>query len=106
MNRVSPEATAFSHRDARFLLAIIDHWEDAEEDGANEAWVDAFWQSIAGYRHGVYSNFLQDEGEARVREAYATATFERLAKLKLRYDPTNVFSGNENIPPKPLSAVA
>ncbi len=106
MNRVSPEATAFSHRDAQFLLAIIDHWEDAEEDGANEAWVDAFWQSIAGYRQGVYSNFLQAEGEARIREAYAAAAFDRLANLKLRYDPANVFSGNENIPPKPLSAAA
>lgn len=106
MNRVSPEATAFSHRDAQFLLAIIDHWEEADEDGANEAWVDAFWQSIAGYRQGVYSNFLQDEGEARIREAYAASAFDRLARLKLRYDPSNVFSGNENIPPKPLSAVA
>lgn len=106
MNRVSREATAFSHRDARYMLAIIDHWEDAEEDGENERWVDAFWQSISGYRRGAYSNFLQDEGEARVRESYGAQAFERLAKLKLRYDPTNVFSGNENIKPQPLSAVA
>ncbi len=106
MNRVSCEATAFSHRDARFMLAIIDHWEDAGEDAQNEAWVDAFWQAIGGSRRGAYSNFLQAEGEARVRESYAAETFDRLAKLKLRYDPTNVFSGNENIPPKPLSAVA
>ncbi len=106
MNRVSREATAFSHRDARYMLAIIDHWEDAEEDGENERWVDAFWESISGYRRGAYSNFLQDEGEARVRESYGAQAFERLAKLKLRYDPTNVFSGNENIKPQPLSAVA
>ncbi len=106
MNRVSREATAFSHRDARFMLAVIDHWEDAADDAQNEAWVDAFWQAIGATRRGVYSNFLQAEGEARVREAYAAATFERLAKLKLHYDPTNLFRGNENIPPKPLSAVA
>lgn len=106
MNRVSPEATAFSHRGARYMLAVIDHWESAGEDGENETWVDAFWGSIAGYRNGAYSNFLQDEGEGRVREAYAAAAFERLARIKSQYDPTNLFSGNENIPPKPLSAVA
>ncbi len=106
MNRVAREATAFSHRDAQYMLAIIDHWENPEEDAENERWVDSFWQAISGYRRGAYSNFLQDEGEGRVRESYGAEAFERLAKLKLRYDPTNVFSGNENIKPQPLSAVA
>lgn len=106
MNRVAREATAFSHRDAQYMLAIIDHWENPDEDAENERWVDSFWQAISGYRRGAYSNFLQDEGEGRVRESYGAEAFERLAKLKLRYDPTNVFSGNENIKPQPLSAVA
>src|SRR5690606_6366096 len=90
MQRVDPASTAFSHRDANFLLAIIDHWEEAETDGENVNWVDSFWQAIRPYSNGVYSNFLQDEGEARVREAYSLATFERLAQLKLAYDPTNL----------------
>lgn len=106
MNRVAREATAFSHRDAQYMLAIIDHWENPEEDAENERWVDSFWEAISGYRRGAYSNFLQDEGEGRVRESYGAEAFERLAKLKLRYDPANVFSGNENIKPQPLSAVA
>ena len=106
MNRVPEEATAFSHRGARYMLAIIDHWESENEDAQNEQWVDSFWESIRDYRRGVYSNFLQDEGESRVREAYAEAAFERLARLKFQYDPTNLFSGNENIRPKPLRAAA
>ena len=106
MQRVSPHATAFSHRNANFLLTILDHWHDQSEDAENTNWVDSFWQAIAPYRHGVYSNFLQAEGEARIREAYSPATYERLAQLKLKYDPTNLFSGTENIAPKPLSAVA
>jgi len=105
MNRVSPDATAFSHRDAQFLLAVIDHWEDEAADAENETWVDTFWDAIKDSRNGVYSNFLQAEGEGRVREAYS-GVFERLAQLKFRYDPTNLFSGNENIRPKAISAAA
>lgn len=48
---------------------------------------------------GVYVNFLGDEGEARIREAYPGATFERLAEIKGRYDSTNLFRLNQNIPP-------
>ncbi len=106
MQRVSPEATAFSHRDANFMVAIIDHWEESEGDRENVNWVDSFWQAIRPFSRGVYSNFLQAEGEARVRQAYSETTFEKLAQLKLKYDPTNLFSGTENIAPKPLSAVA
>lgn len=106
MQRVPEGATAFSHRQANFLLAIIDHWEEQSADAENVNWVDSFWQAIGTYRDGNYSNFLQDEGEARVREAYSLATYEKLAQVKLKYDPTNLFSGNENIAPRPLSAVA
>ena len=105
MNRVSRDATAFAHRDAQFLLAVIDHWEDESQDAENEAWVDSYWKAIAPFSRGVYSNFLQAEGEGRIREAYGSA-YHRLAELKVRYDPTNFFSGNENIQPKALSAAA
>ena len=47
----------------------------------------------------MYVNFLGDEGEARVREAYPGATWERLTAVKRRYDPTNLFRLNQNIPP-------
>ena len=48
---------------------------------------------------GVYVNFLGDEGPARLRAAYPGATWERLREVKARYDPTNLFRGNHNIPP-------
>ena len=48
---------------------------------------------------GVYVNFLEDEGEARVREAYPNGAFERLASVKRRYDPANLFHRNQNIRP-------
>ena len=47
----------------------------------------------------AYVNFLGDEGEARIREAYPGSTWERLAAVKARYDPTNLFHLNQNIPP-------
>ena len=106
MQRVPAEATAFSHRDANFMLAIIAHWDGPAADEQNFPWVDSFWNAIKEYREGVYCNFLQAEGEARIREAYSTATFERLAAIKARYDPTTRFNGNENIAPRPLSAAA
>ena len=49
--------------------------------------------------HGAYVNFVGDEGEARVRAAYPGATWDRLAAIKRRYDPTNLFRLNQNIPP-------
>ena len=48
---------------------------------------------------GVYSNFLEDDGEERIRAAYPAGTYERLADIKRRYDPSNVFRMNQNIRP-------
>ncbi len=53
---------------------------------------------------GVYSNFLAVEGEARVREAYPPPTYDRLAEIKRRYDPSNLFLMNQNI--RPAASVA
>ena len=51
--------------------------------------------------HGAYVNFLGDEGDERVHAAYPGATWDRLAAIKARYDPTNLFHRNQNIPPAP-----
>lgn len=106
MQRIPADRTAFAHRDANFMLAIIAHWEETEGDSQNTGWVDSFWSAIRPYSQGVYSNFLQAEGEARIREAYANGVYARLAVLKAQYDPTNMFSGNENIKPAAASAAA
>jgi FAD/FMN-containing dehydrogenase len=50
---------------------------------------------------GAYVNFLADEGEERIRAAYPGATWDRLAAVKRRYDPANLFRLNQNIPPTP-----
>ena len=66
---------------------------------AKEAWVADFATAIRQDDAGVYVNFLGDQGEAMVRAAYPGATWERLRAIKHRYDPTNLFRLNQNIPP-------
>ena len=63
------------------------------------AWTEAFWQAVAPYTDGAYAGFLGDEGDDRVRAAYPPATYARLAAIKRRYDPDNVFRSNANIQP-------
>ena len=57
-------------------------------------------------RNGAYSNFLQDDAVERLGEAYHSATLDRLAEIKKRYDPANFFASNVNIPPAKESAAA
>ena len=61
--------------------------------------VEQLWQALSSYAEGVYVNFFMDEGEQRVHQAYPPATYARLAALKQRYDPTNLFHLNQNIWP-------
>ena len=99
MARVPAEATAFGHRDKPFMLSAIAEWDDPAEDGRQRAWAEDFFAALRPHAAGVYVNFLQDEGEARIREAYKAATFERLSSVKAKYDPTNLFRSNQNIKP-------
>ena len=102
MARVGNDATAFAHRERRFFVAIIGLWLDADEDAAvHEAWTAALWRTIRHEGCGVYVNFLEVEGPDRVREAYPPATYARLAAIKQRYDPRNLFRFNQNVPPAP-----
>ena len=100
--RVGADATAFAHRHQRYFVAIIGVWLDAAEDAAvHGAWTERIWQAIRHEGSGVYVNFLEDEGADRVREAYPGATYDRLAAIKRRYDPGNLFRFNQNVPPRP-----
>jgi FAD/FMN-containing dehydrogenase len=99
--RVGADATAFAHRDRRYFVAVIAIWLDAAEDAAvHTAWTNSLWQTIRPEGSGVYVNFLESEGAARVRDAYPPATFARLAAIKQQYDPRNMFRFNQNIPPQ------
>lgn len=99
MARVEVAETAFAHRAAPILIAIIDPYEDAELDAAELAWTESLQAALAPNATGVYSNFLALEGEDRIREAYPSGTYERLAAIKRQYDPANLFRLNQNILP-------
>jgi FAD/FMN-containing dehydrogenase len=102
MARVPAEATAFAHRDRRFMAAVGAVYEHAADRPAHEAWAEAFAAALRGDGGpGVYVNFLSDEGPERVREAYPGPSWDRLAEIKRRYDPGNLFRRNQNIPPAP-----
>jgi FAD/FMN-containing dehydrogenase len=99
VNRVAADATAFGYRDHSYILIVMSAWPDPAEDERNVAWTRDLYESLQPYaRHGVYVNYLGEEGGERVREAYG-ANYERLVALKRRYDPANFFRLNQNIVP-------
>jgi FAD/FMN-containing dehydrogenase len=99
MARVPSDATAFAHRSSRFMVNVAALYENPDDRAEHEAWVDGLASALRKETASAYVNFLGDEGEARVREAYPDPTWERLVTIKRRYDPTNLFRLNQNIPP-------
>jgi FAD/FMN-containing dehydrogenase len=99
MSAVPSSATAFAHRDATVMVTLITPFEDLTEASVHEAWTHEYYEALRPRAVGVYANFLEDEGEGRIREAYPGLTYQRLAEVKRRYDPTNVFQLNQNIRP-------
>jgi FAD/FMN-containing dehydrogenase len=98
--RVPAEATAFAHRASRIMVNLAAFYNGSEDRPEREAWVIDFAQALRQADDGVYVNFLGDEGKAQVRRAYPGPTWDRLASIKRRYDPTNFFHLNQNIPPE------
>lgn len=101
--RVAEDATAFPNRAAAFWLNIYGFWTDAADDVARIAWVKGFSEAMFPFAMtGQYVNFLgSDDADPRQKAlaAYGTAKYKRLAALKRRYDPENLFRINHNIPP-------
>jgi FAD/FMN-containing dehydrogenase len=98
MARVPVEATAFAHRLRPILVNVAAVYGRTDEAARHEAWASDFAAALR-QGGGAYANFLGDEGAARVREAYPGSTWDRLSTIKARYDPTNLFRLNQNIPP-------
>lgn len=99
--RESAESTPYPHRDAAWVLNIQARWREAGEDARHIAWARELFDAVDPFTTGgVYVNFISGgEGAARIREAYGDATYQRLAALKAKWDPDNVFHLNQNIAP-------
>jgi FAD/FMN-containing dehydrogenase len=98
-SRVASDATAYAHRDADFVMNVHGRWETPAEDERCIAWSRAFYEATAKWATGgVYVNFLSADEQQKTQAAYGK-NFERLARLKARYDPQNFFRTNLNVAP-------
>jgi hypothetical protein len=100
VGRMAADATAFGHRDAPFLIDPVPTWTDPADDERAIAWGRGIAAALAPHSSGSYLNFLAVSDPESSRTSYEAATYERLAALKAKYDPTNVFRLNHNIPPR------
>lgn len=101
--RVPVGATAYAHRERRFMANVAAFHSGPDDVEATTAWVEALATDLHP-APGAYVNFLADEGPERVRAAYPGATWDRLAAVKRRHDPGNLFHGTQNVPPSPQAA--
>ena len=99
MARVAADATAFAHRTRRIMVNLAALYERAADAPVHEVWVEHFKAALDDGTGGAYVNFLAQDGQARIHEAYPGPTWDRLVGIKRRYDPTNLFRHNLNIPP-------
>ena len=100
VSRVGPEDSAFSGRDALFDFVVGSTWEDPALDDDRVAAGRAYGDSILPLSTGrSYVNAIEGEGVDKVRAAFGAATYDRLATIKTRYDPDNVFHLNQNVRP-------
>jgi FAD/FMN-containing dehydrogenase len=98
-SRIAPDATAYPHRSG-IHTGIYSLWNDPTRNAENIAWVRETWDRVHPLvPGGVYVNELgEDEGDDRIRQAYL-GNYQRLAQIKAKYDPTNLFCLNANIKP-------
>ena len=97
--RVGADETAFNGRGVGHTFNITGMTESSEGFEEERDWVRSLWSALEPWHTSVYVNFLMDEGEDRVREAYGAEKYGRLKALKRRYDPENFFRLNQNIAP-------
>ena len=102
VRQVPADATAFGDRSQPWLFSIDGIWSRPEDDTANIGWVRRLWSNVRPYSNGrLYLNFLAgDDGQSAViRDGIGADTYQRLAAIKKKYDPTNFFRLNQNVPP-------
>jgi FAD/FMN-containing dehydrogenase len=81
------------------MVNVATFYEGPDDKDRRTAWVNGLASALQQDDQGAYVNFLGDEGPDRIRAAYPGTTWDRLAEIKARYDPTNLFRLNQNIPP-------
>jgi len=101
VGRMGEQHTAFSNRAAKYNFTVLSVWKDSGEDDKNIKWTRELGDAMKSWATGAgYVNYMtDDEGAKRVRATYET-NYERLVAIKRKYDPTNFFSGNQNIIPQ------
>jgi hypothetical protein len=100
VSRVDESATAVGDRAPGFEMSVTVGWSSRDNQAErHRSWVREGWEALAPYASGVYANFISDEGHAGLQAAYGPERLRRLSTLKDRYDPTNFFHLNANIPP-------
>jgi hypothetical protein len=100
LNRLPPEYSPVGNRDAHYVLNITGSWVDPADDETNMQWARDAWNDMRAFSTGgTYINFLtQDEGPDRIQAALGPS-LQRLAEIKAKWDPNNVFRSNRNIRP-------
>ena len=100
INRVASDATAYPHRSLEFVMNVHTRWSDPSQDQACIAWARELFDRTAPFgTGGVYVNFMPEDEKQRVAKGAYGANYDRLAKLKAKYDPDNLFRHNQNIVP-------
>jgi len=98
-SRIGSDETAFSFRSTPFVLNIHTRWREQSDDEACMKWARDFFTETKPFSHGVYVNFISDEGENRTKEAYTPEVWQKLVKVKTDWDSGNLFRMNQNIRP-------
>src|SRR6266498_5985096 len=99
ISHVGENETAFNGRGSGHTININATTATREGFDEEREWSKGLWSALKPYHTSVYVNFLMEEGEERIRQAYGTDSYDRLKALKRRYDPDNFFRLNQNIPP-------
>ena len=98
-SRVPEDETAFAHRNTPFVVNIHTRWQEPADDEKCLTWAREFHEKTQEFSKGVYVNFLSQEGEDRIKEAYTADVWNRLVEVKNKWDPENRFHINQNIKP-------
>ncbi len=99
-SRIDENATAYAHRKVPFGINMHTRWMDPADDEKCVAWVRKVHENTLPFAKGVYVNFLSQEEESRVKDAYSEEGWSKLVRIKSKYDPANFFRMNQNIRPQ------